>query len=115
MMQTHRSLNLLKTVLYILAALVGAAGLIFGLSLLGSAASVQNILMPFQMVGGEVVANLIAPHLRSLLSSLGVVTLVVSLVISLLLFALGRLLGHNSALEARLSRLEAQVGAAAAP
>jgi hypothetical protein len=109
-MKTNRTLNLLKTILYILAALVGIIGLIAGLSLIGSAGRVDGILIPFQMIGGDIVGNLIAPHLRSLLSSLGVATLIFSLVFSLLLFAVGRLLGHHGELEARLARLEAQAG-----
>ena len=77
-------------------------------SLLGSAANVHNILLPFQLMGGEVIANLLTPYVRGLLSGLGAVTLIGSLVLSLLLFAIGRLLGMVAAQEARLAYLEAQ-------
>lgn len=106
-MPTNRFLPLLKSILYVLAAIVLGFGLIVGIGLLISSAGVQNMLVPFQFVGGEVVANLIAPYLRSLISGLGVATLVFSLVLSLLLFATGRLLAYNLSLEARLARLEA--------
>lgn len=54
-MQTHGSLSILKTVAYILAAIVLAFGLIFGLRLLAG-------------LGRGAIVNLIAPYLRSLLS-----------------------------------------------
>ena len=107
-MKTNRSLNLLKTSLYLIAALAGIPGLLIGFSLLGSAANVHNILLPFQLMGGEVIANLLTPYVRGLLSGLGAVTLIGSLVLSLLLFAIGRLLGMVAAQEARLAYLEAQ-------
>lgn len=105
-MQNASMLAVLRTVVYILAGIVLALGLVVGLSLLSSSAAVQNILAPFTFAGGEVVSNLIAPYLRSLLSGLGVVTLAISIVLSLLLYGLGRLLGYNLSLEARLRRLE---------
>ena len=102
-------LPILKWTVYILAVVILGLGLIAGFSLLSSSSAVQNALTPFQAIGGGAIVNLITPYLRSLLSSLGVMTLVISLALSLVLFAVGRLLGRNAGLEARLARLEAVV------
>jgi hypothetical protein len=83
-------------------------GLTAGLSLIASASNVPNLLLPLQLMGSDIIANLITPYLTGLMTGLGVVTLVVSLVLSLVLFAVGRLLGYIAALETRLARLEAQ-------
>jgi hypothetical protein len=106
-MKSQRSLHILKTIAYILAGLVLALGLIVGISLLATSANVQNMLMPLQLLGGNAISNLIAPFLRSLVSGLGVFSLIVSLVLSLLLYTAGRLLGTIVSLEERLARLEA--------
>jgi hypothetical protein len=108
-MLIHRSLPILKTIAYVMAALVLLCGLIVGFSLLAGSANLHDLLLPFQLMGSDVFANLITPYLRSLLNGLGIATLVISFAISLLLFIAGRLLGHNAALEARLARLEARV------
>jgi len=106
--QSHRSLHALKFVLYILAGLILALGLIVGISLIAGASNVHNLLLPFQLIGADAIANLIAPYLTRLIGGLGAVTLIVSLVLSVLLFAVGRLLGHIAVLESRMARLEAQ-------
>jgi hypothetical protein len=106
----HRSLHALKLVLYILAGLVLALGLIAGISLIAAASNVHNLLVPFQLMGADAIANLIAPYLTSLIRGLGVFVLIVSLVLSILLFAVGRLLAHMAALESRIAHLEAQTG-----
>ena len=85
-------------------------GLIAGISLMASAANVHNVLLPLQLMGAAAFANLITPYLTSLISGLGVVTLIVPLMFSLLLYAVARLLGHIAALETRLARLEAHTG-----
>jgi hypothetical protein len=106
---THnsRSLQILKTVLYVLAGLILALGLIFSLSLMTSAGNmVANLVMPLQIIGGEVVSNLIAPMLTGFLVNLGIVILVISLILSALLYSIGRLIGHIALLEARVARLE---------
>ena len=105
-MKVRSSLTLLKTIAYVLAAVILALGLMVGFSLLSGSAGVHNALAPFQAIGGGAIANLLTPYLRGLLSGLGAATLAVSLALSLLLFAVGRLLGHNAGLEARLARLE---------
>lgn len=106
--QSRRSLQILKTISYVLAGLVLALGVAAGLSLLASASNVHNILLPLQLMGADVLANLITPYLSGLISGLGVVSMLVSLVLSLLLFAVGRLLAHIAGLETRLARLEVQ-------
>lgn len=108
-MHTNRSLHALKTIAYILAGLVLALGLIVGISLMASASNIHNVLLPLQIMGAEAIANLVAPFLTSLISGLGVFTLIVSFVLSLLLFTAGLLLGHVASLEARLARLEALI------
>jgi hypothetical protein len=105
--KNDRSLYILKTILYLLAGLVLALGLIAGISLIASSANVHNLLLPLQLLGSDVIANLVTPYLKGLLSGLGIVVLIISFVLSLLLFAVGRLLGHIADLEARLTRLEA--------
>lgn len=106
--RSRRSPDILKAISYILAGIVLALGLTAGLSLMASASNVHNLLLPLQLMGMDIIANLIAPYLTGLITGLGVVALIVSLVLSLLLFAVGRLLGHINALETRLARLEAQ-------
>lgn len=106
--QSRRSLQILKTISYVLAGLVLALGVAAGISLLASASNVHNLLLPLQLMGADVLANLITPYLSGLISGLGVVSMLVSLVLSLLLFAVGRLLAHIAGLETRLARLEAQ-------
>lgn len=106
---THnsRKLQLLKTVLYILAGLILTLGLIASLSLMTSAGNmVANLVMPLQIMGGEVISNLIAPMLTGFLINLGIVTLVISLILSVLLYSIGRLTGHIALLEARVASLE---------
>jgi len=108
-MRSNSFVSVLKWAAYGLSIVILALGLIAGFSLLSSSSAVQNVLTPFQAIGGGAIVNLITPYLRGLLSSLGVMTLVVSLALSLVLFAVGRLLGRNAGLEARLARLEAIV------
>jgi hypothetical protein len=106
---THnsRSLQILKTVLYVLAGFILALGLIVSLSLMVSAGNmVANLVMPLQLMGGEVISNLIAPMLTGFLVNLGIVILVISLILSALLYSIGRLIGHIALLEARVARLE---------
>ena len=104
-----RSLQLLKTVLYILAGLVLALGLIAGISLMASATRiVANLLLPLQFLGDGAISNLIAPMLSGFLINLGIGTLILTFIFSALLYAVGRLIGHTARLEARLARLEAQ-------
>ena len=105
-MQPRRSLHILKTISYALAGLVFTLGLIAGISLIASATNVHNLLLPLQLMGADIIANLITPYLSGLISGLGVFTLIISFTLSLLLFAVGRLLGHIAALETRLARLE---------
>ena len=97
----------LRTIAYILSACMFLLGTMTGISLLASSGSVQNVLLPFQALGGGAIVNLVAPYLTGFLSGLGIVTLVISLVTSLVLLALGSLLGANASLEARVTRLEA--------
>lgn len=104
--QSRRYLQILKTISYVLAGLVLTLGLVAGISLLARASNVHNLLLPLQLMGADILANLIAPYLSGLISGLGIVSLIVSIVLSLLLFAVGRLLGHIAALETRLARLE---------
>jgi hypothetical protein len=105
-----RSLQILKTILYILAGLVLAAGLIAGISLMAGANSmVANALVPLQVLGGGAISNMIGPMLSAFLINLGVVTIVITLIISALLYAVGRLIGHTASLEARLARLEGRL------
>lgn len=107
-MNTLRSLQILKTISYVLSGLVLALGLIASISLMASASNVHNLMMPLLLMGAEVIVNLIAPMLGGLIRGLGVFVLVVSIVLSLLLYATGRLLGHIANLETRLVRLEGQ-------
>ena len=109
MTYTNRSFQVLKTILYVLSGLVFAFGLIAGISLVASSANIQNMLMPFQLLGNDVIMNLITPFLRSLVNGPGIFVLIVSLVLSLLLFATGRLLGSIASLEGRLARLEEKI------
>lgn len=106
-MHPQRPLHTLKIILYVLAVLLFVLGLIFGVSLLASASNVRNVLLPFQLMGADAIANLVAPYLTDLVSGQGVFTLIASFVLSLLLFAVGRLLGYIATLETRLVRLEA--------
>lgn len=106
-MHNPHSLYTLKVTLYFLAGIVLALGLVAGISLLTSASNVRNSLMPLQILGGDVIVNLVAPYLSGLIRGLGFVSLGVSIVLSLLLFALGRLLGRVASLEERLASLEA--------
>lgn len=108
-MAARRSLLAFKTILYILAGLLLGLGLIVGLSLIAGSANIQNVLLPFHLMGSEVIANLIAPYLKGLVSGMGVVILIISSVLSLLLFAAGHLLSYIAALEARLAALEAHI------
>ena len=104
-----RSLNILKTVLYILAGLVLVLGLIAGISLIsGASSTAANLLLPLQLLGGGTFSNPIAPMLSGFFINLGVFTLIVSLVLSALLYAVGRLIGHIAHLETRLAYLEAK-------
>jgi len=106
-MKNRTTIPTLRTIIYILSACVFLPGTITGINLLAGSGSVQNVLMPFQGLGGGTIVNLVTPYLTSFLSGLGIVTLVISLVISLVLLALGSLLGANANLEARVTRLEA--------
>lgn len=102
------SLQILKTILYILAGLILAVGLIAGISLMTGADNiVANVLLPFQLMGGEVSSNLIAPLLSGFFINLGVFILIFALILSALLYATGRLIGHIALLETRLAQLEA--------
>jgi hypothetical protein len=102
-----RGLHMLRIVLYVLAGLVLALGLIASLSLMTSAANmVANLVLPLQLMGAEVASNLIAPMLTGFFTNLGIFTLVLSFTLSALLYALGRLTGYIAALEARIAQLE---------
>jgi hypothetical protein len=102
-----RGLLILKTTLYILSGLVLVLGLILGISLMSGASSVvANLLLPLQLIGGEVASSLISPVLSGFLINLGVVTIILALVLSALLYTAGRLVGHIVRLEERLTRLE---------
>jgi len=103
-----RSLTILKVIFYLLAGLVLLLGLVAGISLMsGAGRAVENATLPLQMLGGEVIANLVAPMLSGFLTNLGIAVLVFSVLLSALLYGIGRLLGHIANLEARLARLEA--------
>jgi hypothetical protein len=103
-----RSLPILKTVFYVLAALVLLLGLVAGFSLVSSAGRVaENATLPLQILGGGAISNLIAPVITGFLTNLGIAVLVICALLSALLYGVGRLLGHIALLEARLSRLEA--------
>lgn len=108
-MHPSRSLQTLKTILFILAGLVLLIGLIGGISLVAGAQRwvVNALQMPLALMSGEIVFNLIEPMLTAFLINLGVAVLVVSLITSVLLYALGRLIGHTLLLEERIARLEA--------
>jgi hypothetical protein len=102
-----RGLLFLRTVLYVLAGLVLALGLLAGLSLMTSASNmVANLVLPLQLVGAEVASNLILPMLSGLFTNLGIFILVLSFTLSGLLYALGRKTGHIAALEERIVQLE---------
>ncbi len=104
-----RGLLILRTILYILAGIVLAAGLIVGIALIASAGStVESLIMPLLLIGGGAVANLLRPVLSGFLINLGIITLILSLVISALLFAVARLVHHTANLEARIAALEAR-------
>lgn len=107
-MNNQRTLSILKIILYVLAGLVLVLGLIIGISLLASASNVHNLLLPLQLMGAEVIVNIVAPMLAGLIRGLGWTALVISIVLSLLLYATGRLLGQIVSLETRLARLEGQ-------
>jgi len=108
--QPSRGLQILKTVLYILAGLVLIPGLITAVSLIAGANSmVANLLMPIQLMGGGAFSNMLAPMLTGFLINIGFIILILSIILSALLYAVGRLIGHTSSLEARLARLEARV------
>lgn len=105
--QPSRGLQILKIVLYILAGLILAAGLIAGISVMVSTDRVvQSLLMPLQLMGNQAVTNMIAPMITAFLFNLGLILLILAAIFSALLYGLGRLLGHVSILEARLARLE---------
>ena len=106
-MDTKASYHIFRIILYTLAGFIFAVGLIGGISLIAGSSNLHNLLLPFQLMGFEAAANLLAPALRSLISGAGVFTLVSSAGLSLMLFSLGRLLGRIANLEARLARLEA--------
>lgn len=104
-----RGLLIVKIILYILAGTVLVLGLIAGISLwTGADKLVVNALLPLQMIGGEIIYNMIAPTLSGFLKNLGILTLVSSLILSALLYTGGRLIGHILHLEERLARLEAR-------
>ena len=104
-----RSLKIVKIVLYILAGLALAVGLIAGISLVSSAnRMVANALLPLQLLGLGEIFNLIASTLSGFLKNLGFLVIIISILFSALLYAIGRLIGHITHLEERLSRLEAR-------
>jgi hypothetical protein len=104
---SSRGLQILKTVLYILAGLVLVLGLLTGISLITSADNLAtNAVLPFQLFGGGATPNLLASMFSGFLINLGIVILLLSLVFSLLLYGVGRLVGRMIDLEARLARLE---------
>lgn len=106
--QPSRGLQILKVVLYVLSGLILAAGLIIGISILTSANSlVQNLVIPFQLMGNQVITNLVTPLVSGVMINLGIIVLVLSVIFSTLLYGLGRLIGHVALLEARVARLEA--------
>jgi hypothetical protein len=100
-------LQILKTVLYLLAALILVLGLIAGFSLAASADHVAaNVMLPFQLLGGSPIADLFSSMLSRFLINLGIVVMVLSVLLSALLYGVGRLIQHVTHLEARLARLE---------
>jgi hypothetical protein len=101
--------RVLKIISYSLAGLVLVLGLIVGLNLLISTANISNLLLPLQLMGADVIINIITPILNGFVRGLGVTVLVITFVLSLLLFVAGRLLGYIISLEARLASLEAQM------
>jgi hypothetical protein len=101
------NLQILKPSLYILAGIVLIPGMIVGIALIAGAGDLLGrLLLPLQLMGGEVISNMLSSMLRGVLINLGVVILILSLVISALLYALGRLTGQVALLEARLAHLE---------
>jgi hypothetical protein len=103
-----RGLQILKIILYVMAAFVLLLGLVFGVSLMVSAdRMVANLLLPVQLLGIDALSNALAPTLKGFLFNFGVIILVFSLVISALLYGMGRLIGHIIQLETRLDYLEA--------
>lgn len=105
-MHSTRSLRIFQVVSYILAGFVFVVGLITGISLMASAANINNLLLPLQMIGAEVITNLITPYLNGLINGLGIFVMIVSVVFGLLLFIAGLLLGRTASLEIRLANLE---------
>jgi hypothetical protein len=104
-----RSVQALKTILYILAGIVLALGLVTGISLIASAGNlVSGALMPLQLLGGGAIFNMIAPMLSGLLINLCITILIAAIILSTLLFAVARLLGRILLFEARLADLEAR-------
>lgn len=104
-----RSVQILKTVLYILSGLALLLGLVIGLSLMfGADNMVANVLLPLQLIGVRELSNLVARLLSGFLINLGILTIIISIILSALLYATGRLVGHTALLEARLARLEAK-------
>jgi hypothetical protein len=60
-MHKQGTLNVLRITAFILAGIVLFLGLFARVSLLISAANVQNTLLPLQLMGGSAIANLITP------------------------------------------------------
>jgi len=105
-MDNKGSFHISTIILYTLAVFVLILGLTGGISLIASSGRLHNLLLPFQLMGLDMVANLLAPMLKSFLSGVGIFAIFISSALSLMLFAIGHLLGRISALEARLARLE---------
>lgn len=104
---SSRSLPVLKAVLYVLAGFTMLVGLVGAISLMTGASMIaNNLLLPLTVLGAAVAYNMLAPMLTGALVNLGLAVLILSLVFSALLYAAGRLVGHISNLEARLSTLE---------
>ena len=96
-----------KTILYVLAALVLALGLVTGFSLIGSAQTLAaNLVLPFQLLGGGAISNLLSSTFSGLLTNLGIAVMIVSSIFSLLLYGVGRLAAQVISLETRLAHLE---------
>ena len=113
MTPASRGWHALKTILYILAGLVLALGLVTGFSLIGSAQTLAaNLILPVQLLGGGPISNLLSSLFTSFLINLGIVVLIVSAVLSLLLYGVGRLSAKVISLETRLARLEADTNPA---
>jgi hypothetical protein len=107
MTPASRGWHVLKTILYVLAGLVLALGLVTGFSLIGSAQTLAaNLILPVQILGGGAISNLLSSLFSGFLINLGIVVIIVSTVLSLLLYAVGRLSAQVISLESRLARLE---------